>query len=67
MMSNISRETFKEMDIDSKLMVIYDCLVENGGRMEKLEKRKWWNTSAGALSGFFGGAFVIMAKIILWK
>ena len=70
-MNGISRETYEQMDQDSKLNVLFDyaleshkCACDVQGRIEKLEKkvdrRKRFDTSVSAVTGVIGGFLAVI-------
>jgi len=68
----IDEDTFKRMPVDDQNWIMYRtfnahriacnlrlCQIES--RSEKLEKRRYWNTTVGAGSGIVGGALAYIA------
>ncbi len=77
-MNGISRETFVEMDQDSRLAVLYDFMRDLHGQAEahcekldtlgkKFERRKKFDTTVSAGAGFVGGAVVMLFKGLFGK
>ncbi len=68
---NISKETFSAMPMKNKLDVLFDfaqvthqCACENNVAIVKLEKkvdkRKIFDTTVSAVTGFFGGGLTLL-------
>lgn len=68
-MDGITRETFSEMDVDSKLNILFDFSCEAKDVRRELrsliETKRKIDTTVAAISGFFGGAFAVIGKILL--
>lgn len=71
MANGIERETFQGMDVDSKLMVLFDyakeshrCSCEATEKIDALKdqfnKRKRFDTSVATLSGIVSGALTAL-------
>lgn len=76
-MSEITKETFKGYDTDSKLNTLFDYqnnILERlethpndcSDRFTKLEKAKTKNSVVSGALGFLGGAGVMLAKLKFW-
>lgn len=73
-MNGVGKDTFRQMDSDSKLNVLFDyvhdlhegkCLQDE--KIEKLENRKRFDTTTSAVSGFIGGIVAVIGKWVLFK
>lgn len=67
-----SKETFKEYPVNSKLDTLFDFAVATyekqekmDDRIEKLEKRKWYDKGIAAGSGFASGLLALVAAVKL--
>jgi hypothetical protein len=71
MPNGITRDTYKGYTVDSKLMTVFDILVDVqlkqakqikicDPRFKKLEQRKWIDKGLATASGFGGGFFAVM-------
>jgi len=67
MSNSISKETYKGMEVDSKLDVLFDYNVEIIGDIRALKKRKKIDTVVSGGLGFIGGFTAMLAKMVLWK
>ena len=63
----ISREDFDGFDSNQRDWLMFNYLQKIDGRVEKLEKRKRFDTGASVLSGFAGGVSAVAAKFIFWR
>lgn len=65
---DISKETFEQLDADSKLNVLFDLIVaSNTTRQaldEKLDRKKRIDTTVSAFFGFVGGALAVLGQRI---
>ncbi|MFA7218272.1 MAG: hypothetical protein WC057_06735 [Dehalococcoidales bacterium] len=67
----ITRATFEDLSESQKLDVIYDTLSRTCSdcreRIETLEHRKTWDTTASAIAGVIGGALAFIgSKLFGW-
>lgn len=58
-MNGIKKDTFKEMNIDSKLNVLFDCSCELN---EKLDGQKIRNSLFAFAGGVLGGMIAVIGK-----
>jgi hypothetical protein len=67
-MNGISRETFCEMDTDSKLGVLFDYQQEAIKRVSELEdkfdRRKKFDTAVSSFMGLVGGVLAVLGSRI---
>jgi len=75
MPNGITRDTFKGYTTDSKLLTLFDILVDVqvkqthqievcDPRFKKLENRKWVDKGLATASGFGGGFFAVLVVSI---
>ncbi len=78
MSNGITKDTYKGMDTDSKLNVLFDyalesyhCACANEEKIEELDKkfdrRKKIDTAVSGASGFVGGAVMVFVKWMVGK
>jgi len=57
----ISKETFEKLGVEEKLNALFDVHISTFQRIEKLEKRRWYDPikalGFGGVAGFLGGWF----------
>ena len=66
----VTKETFEGYDTDSKLDTVYDILAGDDGvlhRLARLERRGLVDRGAAVVSGFLGGAAVMIGKLAFWR
>lgn len=70
-MNGITRETFEQMDTDSKLNVLFDYIVSGRVKMEelneKLDKKKRVDTTIAGISGMIGGIIAHLGQLTIFK
>ena len=63
-MSEVTRETFKDMNIKSKVDVLFDICTKTGESVERLEKAQaksiWWNRAGSTIGGVIGGILTVL-------
>lgn len=63
-MNIISRETFGDMNTDSKLNVMFDLHMDTNQRLQILEKkvdrRRKYDTALAGITGLIGGFFAVI-------
>jgi hypothetical protein len=68
---NISKETFKEMSLESKLDVLFEFTSAIYHRMEILEKcvesRKTINAAIALGGGIVGTVSVLLSQYFMWR
>lgn len=62
-MNGITRKTFEDMTIDSKLNVLFDCSCQLNDKLEKHKVRIFMFASGG---GIIGGMATVIAKWAFW-
>ena len=66
-MDSISRETFDQMDTDSKLNVLFDYVKDTCDVCrtlgDKLESKKKIDTGIAAIAGFVGGVIAHLGQL----
>jgi len=69
-MDGISKETFEQMDVNSKLNVLFDYAEEAiqvaKDLDKKIEKRKKFDTVTAAAMGFLGGIVAHLGQLTLF-
>lgn len=63
-MNGISRETFCEMDPNSKLDVLFDYQQETFKKVAALEQRKRIDTAVSSFMGLMGGILAVLGSRI---
>lgn len=64
----ILEQMWKDSESDTKrLNVLFKVSLNTNERIEKLEKRKKFDTAISGVGGFVGAIFAIIGKWIFWK
>ena len=77
-MDGIARETFEQMDENSKLNVLFDYATESVKTQtilrdtcialrDKIDARRKFDTTLAGFSGFTGGIIAHLGQLVFWK
>jgi len=67
MPNGLQREIFKEAPVEVKLDLLYDLGMATLEKVERLEKRKKFDTTASTMGGVVGGIIAMIGKWAFWK
>jgi len=66
--AGITKDTFERMEPAQKLDVLFDLLVDSCGnckvRIDRLEKRRAWDSMTSGAFGFLGGFVAVLSQKI---
>lgn len=63
----ITKDTFGDMDTDSKLNVLFDISTDTHKQITALNKRKRVDKALSITGGVIGGFIAIAGKSVFWK
>lgn len=78
MANGITRDTYRELDVNSKLNVLFDYAQKQHDKScatadqleelsDRFERRKRVDTAVSGASGFIGGALMVFVKWVIGK
>jgi len=77
-MNGISRDTFEQMNEQSKLNVLFDYITESAqdfkvlkdtclALKDRIDSRRKFDTTTAGVTGFMGGIIAHLGQLIFWK